>query len=119
MKIRIPGEGDMAVPFVVPQEAGTFASALLCLPVGTSLLAYGDRISWKEYVKLWSKITGVAATLEKVTVVDHAKLLPGGFGEEIGEMYGYMQDFGYDGSDPKVTLSENVCDPRSAHRFSI
>jgi hypothetical protein len=90
------------------------------------MLAYGDRKTWAEYVKMWSDITGTSAILENVTVVEHAKLYDGGFGEEMGvwqclelfanpkaltaaqEMYGYMRDFGYHGGDPSVTLSENV-----------
>lgn len=52
-------------------------------------------MTWSEYVALWSKTTGHLAAFEKTTVAVHDKLAPGGYGEEIGEMYGYMQDFGY------------------------
>lgn len=124
--LRIPGAGDQPVPFVVPTDAGQFVLTLTRLPVGTILLAFADKITWAEYVELWSKTTGHAATLEKTTVAEHAKLLPGGFGEEMAEMYAYvwrnlmssleaylpsyryMVDFGYDGGDPAVTQSSDV-----------
>ncbi|TKA25132.1 hypothetical protein B0A49_13747, partial [Cryomyces minteri] len=68
----------------------------------TNLLAFGDRMLWADYVALWSKTTGVPATFEKTTVAEHAKLSRNGYGEQVGEMYAYFQDFGYDGSDPSV-----------------
>lgn len=108
MKLRIPGSGDELVPFVIPHEAGIYVEALLELPVGTNLLASSDRISWAAFVKIWSRVTGNPAALEKVTVEDHAELKPGGFGREMGEMYAYMQDFGYHGGDPSVTFSQDV-----------
>lgn len=109
MILKIPGEGDNAVPFVVPEDAGKYVLALASLPVNTNLLAFSERITWKDYVALWSKITGVPAKLLKTTVAEHSKLDGrGGFAEEIGEMYGYMVDFGYHGGDPTVTFSAAV-----------
>lgn len=108
MVLRIPGEGDIPIPLVVPSDAGNFVKALTQVPAGKTLLAFGDRMTWTDYVKLWSKITGVNARLEKTTVAEHAKLAPGGYGEEIAEMYAYAQDFGYDGGDPSVISAKEV-----------
>ncbi|KAK3647904.1 hypothetical protein LTR56_007878 [Elasticomyces elasticus] len=108
MKLRIPGQGDTPVPFVVPDDAGHYVYALTQLPIGTNLLAFGGMVTWTEYVKLWTKATGVPAVLEKVTVEEHAKLVPGGFGEEMAHMYGYMVDFGYHGGDPSVTFTSDI-----------
>ncbi|KAK5679774.1 hypothetical protein LTS10_007722 [Elasticomyces elasticus] len=108
MKLRIPGQGDTPVPFVVPDDAGHYVYALTQLPIGTNLLAFGGMVTWTEYVKLWTKATGVPAVLEKVTVEEHAKLVPGGFGEEMAHMYGYMVDFGYHGGDPSVTFTSDL-----------
>ena len=118
MTLKIPGAGDEPIPFVVPQDAGIFALALTKLPVGTNLLAFSDYVTWAEYVRLWSEVTRTPATMEKTTVEDPAQLMPGGFGEEMAEMYGYMVDFGYHGGDPAVTLaseaSRQLC-PASPH----
>ncbi|KFY54197.1 hypothetical protein V497_07886 [Pseudogymnoascus sp. VKM F-4516 (FW-969)] len=108
MKLRIPGNGDVPIPLVVPSDAGNFVKALTRLPAGTNLMAFGDRLTWSDYVKLWSKVTGVPATFEKATVLEHSNLAPGGYGEEMAEMYAYAQDFGYDGSDPSVVTVQEV-----------
>lgn len=111
MVLRVPGSGDVPIPLVVPSDAGYFVKALTQVPAGKNLIAYGDRMTWAEYVQLWSRITGVPATFEKTTVAEHAelsKLSPEGYGEEIAEMYGYAQDFGYDGSDPTVITPDQV-----------
>ncbi|KFY18087.1 hypothetical protein V492_00157 [Pseudogymnoascus sp. VKM F-4246] len=108
MVLRIPGNGDVPIPLVVPSDAGNFVKALTKLPAGTNLIGFGDRLTWSDYVKLWSKFTGVPATFEKTTVVEHSKLAPGGYGEEMAEMYAYAQDFGYDGSDPSVITAQQL-----------
>jgi hypothetical protein len=72
------------------------------------VLAYNGRLTWNEYVKLWSKIVGVPATFAKTTVSAHADLAPEGFGDEMAQMYAYAQDFGYDGSDPSVIHANSV-----------
>jgi hypothetical protein len=60
-------------------------------------------------VKLWSKITGVPAAFEHSTVETMDKLAPGGYGEEIGEMYAYAQDFGYWAKDDtSVAFAKDV-----------
>ncbi|KAG4444382.1 hypothetical protein IFR05_000147 [Cadophora sp. M221] len=93
--LAIPGSGDVPIPLFVPSDAGKFVKALSRVSPGKNLIAYGDLMTWSEYVALWSKTTGLPAAFEKTTVAVHDKLAPGGYGEEIGEMYGYMQDFGY------------------------
>jgi hypothetical protein len=108
MVLRIPGNGDVPIPLVVPSDAGIFTKALSQLSPGHNLIAFGDRLHWADYVKLWSKITGVPATFEKVTVEEHAAMAPWGYGEEIAEMYAYAMDFGYDGGDPSVKSAEEV-----------
>ncbi|PVH87782.1 hypothetical protein DL98DRAFT_525075 [Cadophora sp. DSE1049] len=109
MILCTPGSGDWPIPIVQPADAGEFVNALIKLPPGTELLAYGDLMTMTEYVNLWSKVTGVRATLESATVADHDKLLPGGWGREIGETYAYMQEFGYwGGKNVDIMFSKNL-----------
>lgn len=108
MILRIPGSGDVPIPLVLPKDTGNFVWSLIQLPAGTNMLAFSARLPWADYVKLWSKLTGIPATFEKTTVAEHAKLAPNGYGEEIGEMFAYAQDYGYDGSDPSVVFSADV-----------
>lgn len=99
MLLRIPGSGNVPTPFVVPSDAGEFVKALTKVGPGKNVLAFGDLMTWSEYVQLWSKITGVPAAFEHSTIDELDKVAPGGYGIEIAEMYAYAQDFGYWGKD--------------------
>lgn len=43
-----------------------------------------------------------------MSVDDIDRSLPGGLGRELGEMFEYSNDPGYDGGDPKVLRSEHL-----------
>ncbi|KAF3057505.1 NmrA family domain-containing protein 1 [Trichoderma lentiforme] len=106
--LRVPGNGDMPVPFIVPEDTGYFVKALTQVPAGKNLIAFGDRLTWDDYIRLWSNITGIPAVFERTTVSEHAKLAPWGFGKEIAEMLAYAQEFGYDGSDPTIVSAQQL-----------
>ena len=92
----------------MPSDAGHYVKAIVDAGPGKNVLAFSARLTFADFVKFWSKINGVPATFSKITVAEHDKLAPGGYGEEMAEMYGYAQDFGYDGSDPSVTYAKDV-----------
>jgi hypothetical protein len=108
MLLKVPGSGDVPIPLVVPSDTGSFVKALSLVSPGKNLLAFGALLTWSDYVKLWSQITGVPAAFEHSTVATLDKVAPGGYGEEIGEMYAYAQDFGYWGGDPSVIFPKDV-----------
>ena len=45
---------------------------------------------------------------QELTVDDMDKMMPGGMGEELGEMFAYAAEFGYDGGDPSVITPKDV-----------
>jgi hypothetical protein len=92
----------------VPGDAGYYVRAITQVGPGKNVLAFSKRLTWAEYVKIWSEITGVDAKFSKTTVAEHDKLSPGGPSEEMAEMYAYAMDFGYDGSDPSVVYARDV-----------
>lgn len=104
MLLKVPGSGDVPIPLFVPTETGKFVHALANETPGKNLLAYSDLLKWSDYVKLWSSITGVPAAFEHSTVEVMNQLAPGGYGEEIGEMYAYAQDYGYWAEDDKTVI---------------
>ncbi|KAK5046194.1 hypothetical protein LTR84_008651 [Exophiala bonariae] len=106
--LNVPGDGDIPIPLVIPSDAGYYVRAIAEVGPGKNVLAFSKRIAWSDYVNLWSKITGVPASFAKTTVAEHAQLAPGGYGEEMAEMYAYAQDFGYDGSDPSVIYAQDL-----------
>jgi len=105
---KVPGSGNVLIPLIVPTDAGNFVEALTKVPPGKNVLAFGDLLLWSDYVKLWSKVTEVPAAFEHSTVATMDRLAPGGYGEDIGEMYAYAQNFGYWGGDPSVAFAKDV-----------
>jgi hypothetical protein len=106
--LNVPGNGEVPIPLVVPGDAGYYVRAITQVGAGKNVLAFSKRLKWAEYVKIWSEINGVDANFSKTTVAEHDKLAPGGYGEEMAEMYAYAMDFGYDGSDPSVVYAQDV-----------
>jgi hypothetical protein len=106
--LKVPGNGDVPIPLVVPGDAGYYVRAITQVGAGKNVLAFSKRLPWAEYVKIWSEINGIDAKFSKTTVAEHDKLAPGGYGEEMAEMYAYAMDFGYDGSDHSVVYAQDV-----------
>lgn len=87
---------------------GNFVNALLQVEPGKNLLGYSSMLSWNEFAALWGKIHGVTCRFQRLdrTVLENA--VPGGIGEELADMFGYIGDFGYDGRDPSVVHPKEV-----------
>ncbi|KAL6818935.1 hypothetical protein GGI42DRAFT_338560 [Trichoderma sp. SZMC 28013] len=79
------GRDDVPIAFVVPSDTG-----------------------YPGYVQLWSKVTGIPATFKKITVAEHDNFAPGGYSEEIAEMYAYVQDFDYDGGAASINYAQDL-----------
>lgn len=108
MLLRIPGTGNVPIPFHNTVDTGKYAKALTKVSPGKNLLCFSDMLTFPEYVALWSKTRGVPAAFELTTIDVHAKLSPAGYGEEIGEMFAYMVEFGYWGKDPSTIYPKDV-----------
>ncbi|GFF43119.1 nmrA-like family domain-containing protein 1 [Aspergillus udagawae] len=101
--LSLPTDGDAPVPMVEARhDTGNFVNALLQVEPGKNLLGYSSMLSWNEFAALWGKIHGVTCRFQRLdrTVLENA--VPGGIGEELADMFGYIGDFGYDGGDPSV-----------------
>ena len=91
------------MPFIVTRkDTGGFVKALIQLPPGKTVLAYGDMMSHNEYLKIWAKHNGVQARFRQITVDDCDKAAPGGFGREAGESWTYFEEFGYAGGEDVI-----------------
>ena len=104
------GSSDVPVPQIFAQkDSGYFVRALIQSPPGLNLLGYGSKVSWKEYIQTFCDVVKVKnGGCDEMTVGDMDKMIPGGVGEELGEMFAYAVEFGYDGSDPSVISSKDV-----------
>jgi hypothetical protein len=94
--------GTRKVPMVDPNaDTGAFVLALLAAPAGTHLVGAGSLMSWNEFVELWGKKHGVEATYQQVPRAWMDENM-GTVGREMADMLQYIDEFGYDGSDPEV-----------------
>ncbi|KAL1615026.1 hypothetical protein SLS56_011957 [Neofusicoccum ribis] len=89
---------------VAPEkDTGSFVHALIRSPPGLNLLGYGQMMSLREYMAVWSRVMGIGpATYEEIPLADMEKTMPSALARELGEMCLYMAEFGYDGSDPTI-----------------
>ncbi len=91
------------------KDTGQFVRALVQLPPGKNLLAYGSMISWKDYMALWARILKLPGGFYKqLTIEDVDKMAPGGFGREVAEGWVAQGELGYDGGDPTVLHPKDV-----------
>ncbi|KAI9840666.1 MAG: hypothetical protein M1837_001390 [Sclerophora amabilis] len=103
------GSGDEPFPVVnTRRDCGTFVKALVNSPPGKTLLGWGSITTWNEWTKLWSEHCGVPARYVSRSVEFFDQIMPGGLGIELGEMYAYTAEFGYDGNDPSVIHPKDV-----------
>ncbi|KAF2477402.1 NAD(P)-binding protein [Lindgomyces ingoldianus] len=107
-KVSLPMGGDRKFPMVDPRaDAGHFTKALVELPAGKNLVGAGSLLSWNDWCQIWGKINGVTCTFER-TDRKYMDENMGSFGRELADMFQYIDEFGYDGSDPSVEYPWNL-----------
>jgi hypothetical protein len=113
-QMSFPTAPDAAVPHLdVNADTGNFVYAISKMPSGKSYMAEGTTCSWSEYLRIWSEATGLPARYKQITV---EQLIEGSpdreFGREIGDMFVYSSEPGYDGGDTTLLKAQdirNVC----------
>ncbi|PVI06377.1 NAD(P)-binding protein [Periconia macrospinosa] len=100
--LSMPMGGDSKVAIVdVNGDTGNFVKALVALPPKVNLIGAGSKISWKEYAAIWGQVNNVSVSFTSypASVLEEQM---GSAGKELGEMFTYIDEFGYDGGDPSV-----------------
>ncbi|KAI1910969.1 hypothetical protein LOZ66_001959 [Ophidiomyces ophidiicola] len=93
----------------VNADLGNFVFAVCKMPPGKSYIAAGTFCSWQEYMRIWSRVTGVASSYEQVTVEQMKEASPDKeFGREVGDMFAYSSDPGYDGGDKSLLRADDL-----------
>ena len=107
---------DASVPHLaVNADMGKFVYAVSQMPPGKSYMAAGTECSWSDFIKLWSKETGVPAKYKEVTLEQFIGFVPDkAFGAEVGDMFSYSSYPGYDGGDKTLLKAEDI---RKVRRF--
>lgn len=82
----------------VNADMGAFVYAVSQRPPGQQYMAEGSTCSWSEFVRLWSETTGQRAVYKQVTLDELIAATPDKeFGREVGDMFTYCSEPGYDG----------------------
>jgi hypothetical protein len=111
--MQFPTDPETMIPHLDPRkDTGPHVEALLNLPPNLTVLAASEWCTWPEWIKLWGSITGVETSYKQVDVANLDEHMPGGAGKEIGEMFQFSSEYGYN-ADQADTLKrwdlEKVC----------
>ena len=102
--MQFPTGPDALIPHLDPRsDTGPHVRALLQLPPNSTLMAASEWCTWPDWIKKWGEMTGVKTSYKQVTVGDFDEHMPGGLGKEIGEMFEFSFDSGYN-ADQANTL---------------
>jgi hypothetical protein len=112
-QMQFPTHPDVVIPHLNPRtDTGPFVRALLQLPPQSTLMAASEWCTWPQWINKWGEVNRVRTSYKQVGVEDFDKEIPGGAGKEIGEMYEFSNEYGYN-ADQKDTLKtwdlEKVC----------
>jgi hypothetical protein len=102
--MQSPTHPDVLIPHLNPRkDTGPFVQALLLLPPASTVMAASEWLTWPQWIDIWGEVTSMKTSYKQVTVDDLDKDIPGGVGREIGEMYEFSSEFGYN-AEQKNTL---------------
>lgn len=81
--------------------------ALVELEPGKNVMGAGSYLSWNDWAQIWGRVNEVTCKYEQ----EDRKIIKekfGGYGQELADMFAYMDEFGYDGGDPDVIYPWNL-----------
>ncbi|KAE9989344.1 hypothetical protein EG327_002821 [Venturia inaequalis] len=103
--IRLPTSPYSKTPMIDPRaDTGKCVKALVLTSPGKNLAGAASVLSWTEYTELWGKVMGVVCTFQQVGDDVLPRLIPGGIGQELGDMIRYIDHFGYYGNDDPTMI---------------
>ena len=100
---------ELIVPFVFAhKDTGPFVKALAELKPGVNLLAYGEELTWPQFVKMWGDILGVNAVYKQVSDEQPFAGVLEAFTGEFIEAFGFVNELGFTGGDPGIVTADQV-----------
>lgn len=91
----------------VNSDTGNFVYAVAQRAPGGHYMAEGTTCSWTDFMKTWGKVTGQRASYQQVSLQRMIDNSPDkAFGREIGDMYSYTGDPGYDGGKKLISAAD-------------
>ena len=105
------GSGEAPIPhFATEKDTGYVVRAALESAPGKNILAVGSMLSWIDVIKIWCQIHKVPfGGYDEIPFEAYEKYLPiPGLGKELGEMFLFMDEFGYTGGEEGVVHAQDV-----------
>ena len=102
---------DCAVPHLdVRSDMDNFVWAVSQMPAGESYMAAGSYCGFAEYSRLWAEVTGRKARYRQIGLEELVELASDDkeFGAELGAMYVYADEVGYDGGDGSLLWAQDI-----------
>ena len=100
---------DTQMPYIdVERDTGSFVKALIDAPAPTQVLALSKWATPREWLSLWSQVTGVATRIEQAAAAEFEGDDPTGFMRSVFETGQFVGEFGFTGSDEKISMPEDV-----------
>jgi hypothetical protein len=94
--MQFPTNPETIVPHLDPRkDTGPYVEALVKLPPNSTVLAASVWCTWPDWIELWGSIVGVETSYKQVEVANLDEHIPGGAGKEIGEMFKFSSEYGY------------------------
>jgi hypothetical protein len=113
IQMQFPTSPSMLIPHLDPRkDTGPWVQALLKLPPDSTVMAASEWLTWPDWIKTWGEVTGIKTSYKQTTVDDLDAYVPGGAGKEIGEMYEFSSEFGYNAKQKNTLMTwdlEKVC----------
>lgn len=113
-QMSFPTTATAKIPHLeVNKDTGPFAYAVSQMPPGKTYLAEGTTCSWPEFLSTWGEVNNVGTKYVELTLDTFIENVPDKeFGAEVGDMFVYSSDPGYDGGDLNILRAadiEKVC----------
>lgn len=106
--MRLPSPPDTLIPHLHPcADVGSFVSTLYHhLPPNSTLMAASEWLTWPDWIATFGAVNGVKTRYVQVSVDD---MVDGGGGEggagrEIGEMFAFSGDCGYNSTQEGTVM---------------
>lgn len=107
--MAFPTRPDALVPHFAPSDdMGSFTYAVYQMPPGNDYMAEGTTCTWPEWIETWGKVTGKSVSYKQVSLEEMVEATgERDTGLEVGYMFSYTSDPGYDGG-MKVLKAKDI-----------
>lgn len=114
--MSFPTAATASVPHLeVNKDTGPFVYAVSQMPPGKTYMAEGTTCTWPEFLSTWGEVNKVPTKYVELKLDTFVENVPDKeFGAEVGDMFVYSSDPGYDGGDTSILKAADLEKVRAA-----